>query len=73
MNEFLDWLYGWNLPEHAASNFAAEHDNTFYLIYAVSTIWFFIITGITVYFCIKYRRRENDETPPHITHVSGIA
>jgi cytochrome c oxidase subunit 2 len=48
------------MPE-AGSNFAHEIDPIFYFIYWCCVVFFVAIVGSMVYFCVKYRRRSEDQ------------
>jgi cytochrome c oxidase subunit 2 len=43
-------------PENV-STFGADIDGIFWLIFYITTVWFFITEGLIVYFIIRYRRR----------------
>lgn len=67
-----EWIRDLNLPE-PASTFAPEIDQTITIIYIVSTFFFLLITGLTLYFCFKYRQQKSDSAiPPRITHNTGL-
>ncbi len=53
-----------------ASTFAPDVDWLFYFIYWISVFFFLLITGLTVLFMIKYRRRRKGEETPgsHLPH-----
>jgi cytochrome c oxidase subunit 2 len=51
-----------------ASTFAPNVDNLYYFIYWVCVFFFVLIVGLMVWFVVKYRRKSEDEIPPHITH-----
>jgi cytochrome c oxidase subunit 2 len=53
------------MPEQA-STAAGKVDALFLFLTAVSVFFGLLIAGLVVYFFIRYRRRSNDETPPHI-------
>jgi cytochrome c oxidase subunit 2 len=53
------------MPDHA-STAASKVDALFLFLTAVSVFFGLLIAGLVVYFFIRYRRRSNDETPPHI-------
>ncbi len=56
----------WMPPK--GSTFAFEVDRVFYFIFWVSALFFVLITGLAVFFVIRYRRREGvapAETPHH--------
>lgn len=52
----------------AASTIAGETDALFYFIFYVALFFFVLIVGLTIFFTLKYRRREGvsreGETPP---------
>jgi len=54
------------LPE-AASNFAGRVDNVLIFITVISLIFFILITALLVYFCIRYRKKSDDDETPYIT------
>ena len=43
-------------PENVGS-FGADIDGVFWLIFYITTVWFFITEGLIIYFIIRYRRR----------------
>ena len=43
-------------PENV-STFGADVDGIFWLIFYITTIWFFITEGLILYFIFRYRRR----------------
>ncbi|HXV49782.1 MAG TPA: hypothetical protein VEB61_13325, partial [Candidatus Binatia bacterium] len=43
-------------PENV-STFGADVDGIFWLIFYITTVWFFITEGLIVYFIFRYRRR----------------
>jgi cytochrome c oxidase subunit 2 len=43
-------------PENV-STFGGDVDGIFWLIFYITTVWFFITEGLIVYFIIRYRRR----------------
>ena len=45
------------------SDYAEEVDVTFYVEYGICALFMFVIYFFTVYYCIKYRRKENDPVP----------
>ncbi|MEX0686644.1 MAG: cytochrome c oxidase subunit II [Balneolales bacterium] len=54
------------------STFAADVDTLFHFIHIAG---FILLAGITIaiiYFCIKYRRKSDDEVTPIITHNSNL-
>ncbi len=53
------------MPEQA-STAAGQVDALFLFLTAVSVFFGLLIAGLVVYFFIRYRRRSNDEIPPHI-------
>jgi cytochrome c oxidase subunit 2 len=65
--EIPDWLKE-TLPVQA-SDYASEVDDTFYVEYVICLFFMVLIYGLTIYFCVKYRRRgNNDPVPPRILH-----
>lgn len=52
----------------ANSTFAHEWDALFAYVHITSLIIFLGVMGAAIYFCIKYRRRSEDEVTPVITH-----
>ena len=58
-------------PEQA-STFAPEVDWLFYFILYLSTFFTVLIAGLMVYFSIKFRRRDPDETPTGMTHSTAL-
>lgn len=84
MNEFIGRLLGilrdpvlrvqegstfWLPPQGAT--IANEVDWNFNFIYSISVFFFLLVTAITIYFIVKYRRREErmdaEEAPSHHT------
>src|SRR5690625_7829602 len=63
MNGPFDFM----LPD-ARSTAAGDIDALFNFISVVSTIFLAGITITAIYFAIKYRRRSDDDTTPHLTH-----
>lgn len=59
------------LPERA-STFAGNIDFIFYFIYWVSLIFFGVTIAAMIYFCIRYRRRHEDEHTGTITHNTPL-
>ena len=55
-----------------ASTFAKDVDDLYYFIYWVCVFFFILIVGLMVYFVIRYRRKSEDEVPPHITHSTWL-
>jgi cytochrome c oxidase subunit II len=53
------------MPQQA-STVAAEVDALFLFLMAISAFFGLLIAGVVVYFFIRYRRRSDDERPPHI-------
>ncbi|MCH2206581.1 MAG: cytochrome c oxidase subunit II [Lentisphaerales bacterium] len=51
-----------------ASTFAKDTDSTFMFITWVCIFFFVAIVGLMTYYVIKYRRKSEDEQPPHISH-----
>lgn len=52
------------LPKAAAAQ-AKDVDGVFYFIYVLSVIFFVLVVGAMIYFCIRYRRRgPDDRTSP---------
>ncbi len=51
-----DLFVKYNFREPGSSEFAANSDNIFYLIFILSTIFFVILMVLMVYFAFKYRR-----------------
>ena len=47
-------------PENA-STFGADVDGIFWLIFYITTVWFFITEGLIVYFIFRYRRRPGQK------------
>lgn len=56
----------WMPPQN--STIAADIDFMYYYIYWVCVFFFFLITGIILYFCVKYRRKGKAGLTPGITH-----
>ena len=50
-------------PE-SASTFAPHYDLLYYFLTAVTIFFTILIFGLIIYFCIKYRRKENDQPTP---------
>src|SRR3954470_8771333 len=50
-------------PEKA-STFALPYDILYYFLTAVTVVFTIIIFGLIIYFCLRYRRRENDKPTP---------
>lgn len=67
MNGPFDFM----LPD-ARSTAAGDIDALFNFISVVSTIFLVGITITAIYFAIKYRRRSENDTTPHITHDSRL-
>ncbi|MEX0928742.1 MAG: cytochrome c oxidase subunit II transmembrane domain-containing protein, partial [Balneolales bacterium] len=54
------------------STFAADVDTLFHFIHITG---FILLAGITIaiiYFCIRYRRKSDDEVTPIITHNANL-
>jgi cytochrome c oxidase subunit 2 len=47
-------------PENV-STFGADVDGIFWLIFYITTVWFFITEGLIVYFIFRYRRRPGQK------------
>jgi cytochrome c oxidase subunit 2 len=54
------------LPPNA-SPLTGGQDGLFYLICYLSLFFFVLIVSILIYFVFKYRRKNQDENPPHIS------
>ena len=52
-------------PE-AASEIAPQVDLLYFFLIAVSLFFSIAIAIAILWFCIRYRRRSDDEVPPHI-------
>ena len=48
----------------SASEFAPQYDLLYYFLTAVTVFFTALIFGLIIYFCIKYRRKENDQPTP---------
>jgi cytochrome c oxidase subunit II len=55
---------GLNIFPPSASEFAPKYDLLYYFLTAVSAFFSVLIFGLIIYFCIKYRRKENDQPTP---------
>lgn len=51
----LNWMR-W-LPE-SASSYAADIDGILAVIYSLTLVWFFLTTGVLIFFLIRFRRRR---------------
>ena len=52
----------------AASTIAQDVDAVYYFVYWVCVFFFLLIIGLMVLFVIRYRRRSEHDTTPHISH-----
>src|SRR5215211_5116966 len=55
---------GFNIIPPSASDFAPKYDLLYYFLTAVSVVFTVLIFGLIIFFCIKYRRKENDAPTP---------
>src|SRR5262245_38647590 len=53
------------MPQQA-STVAGSVDALYWFLMAISAFFGLLIAGVVVYFFIRYRRRSDDERPPHI-------
>ena len=68
----MNWIRSIMLPPRG-SEYAGQVDDTYFLIFWISTAFFFLVAGLTAYFAIKYRRRPGNDGPtPNITHHGGL-
>ena len=57
----------------AASEYAGRVDDTYMLIFWISLAFFFLVTGLTAYFALHYRRRRGNDGPtPDIRHNTKL-
>ncbi len=63
----------WQIPmfPEAASEIAPQVDLLYFFMIAVSLFFMAAIAIAIIWFCIRYRRRSDDEVPPHI-HGSNM-
>ena len=55
-----------------ASTFAPNYDFLYMAILWISVVFFALIVGFMIYFCIKYRRREGVGPEPSSSHNTAI-
>jgi cytochrome c oxidase subunit 2 len=55
-----------------ASTFAPQVDDLFLFELAIAAFFTCGIAGFIVYFCIRYRRRSDDEIPPKMPHYYAL-
>jgi cytochrome c oxidase subunit 2 len=55
-----------------ASTFAPQVDALFLFELGIAAFFTFLIFTCIVYFCIRYRRRSDDEIPPKMPHHYGL-
>ncbi len=61
-----------NLPP-ADSTIAASYDQLFYFIYWLSVFFFVLITGVTIYFALKYRKKgDKSKLTPGFSHNTPL-
>ena len=53
-------------PEQASSH-AADVDNLYFFLLAITAFFSTLIAGLVIYFAIRYRRRSEVELPEPIT------
>ncbi len=63
----MSWLRDILLPPEGSA-YAGEHDTFFLAIVFLSAFFFILITGLTLYFAWRYRRRSEDDVTPDISH-----
>src|SRR4051812_9560073 len=56
--------HGFQFIPDQASDFAPKYDLLFLFLLAVTVVFSALIFGLIIFFCIKYRRRENDTPTP---------
>jgi cytochrome c oxidase subunit II len=56
--------HGLNIIPPSASEFAPHYDLLYYFLTAVTVFFSALIFGLIFYFCLKYRRKENDQPTP---------
>src|SRR5688572_8907054 len=56
--------HGLNIFPPSASEFAPHYDLLYYFLTAVTVFFSALIFGLIFYFCLKYRRKENDQPTP---------
>ncbi|MCC6466250.1 MAG: cytochrome c oxidase subunit II [Planctomycetes bacterium] len=62
---------GFWFPDQA-SDVAAGHDFTFFLILGVCAVFFFLITGASAWFVLKYRKRAGHKEQATSTHNTTL-
>jgi cytochrome c oxidase subunit 2 len=55
---------GFTIFPPSASEFAPKYDLLYYFLTAVTVVFSVLIFGLLIYFCVKYRRKENDQPTP---------
>jgi cytochrome c oxidase subunit II len=55
---------GFTIFPDSASEFAPHYDLLYYFLTAVTIFFSVLIFGLIGYFCVKYRRQENDQPTP---------
>ena len=61
---FLAQATGFTIFPESASEFAPQYDLLYYFLTAITVFFSALIFGLIIYFCIKYRRKENDQPTP---------
>jgi cytochrome c oxidase subunit 2 len=56
--------HGFSLIPPTASEFAPKYDLLYYFLTAVTVFFSALIFGLIFFFCLKYRRKENDQPTP---------
>ncbi|RMD92296.1 MAG: cytochrome c oxidase subunit II [Calditrichaeota bacterium] len=60
----------WLPPE--GSTLAANVDSLFYFIFYAAAVFFFVVTILSIFFAIRYRRRGKRELTPGISHNTRL-
>ncbi len=55
---------GFTIFPPSASEFAPHYDLLYYFLWTVTVIFTVLIFGLIIYFCLKYRRKANDQPTP---------
>lgn len=63
----MNWLHNFFLPPQASS-LASSIDNLFWFVSFLNIVFFVLVSGLAVFFVVRYKRRREDEVTPHITH-----
>jgi cytochrome c oxidase subunit II len=71
MKEIMEWLRVVQLPPQG-NRYAAQVDDVYMIIWWISAAFFVMISGAIFYFVMKYRRRREGETTPHLSHHTGL-